>query len=125
MKELRVFLIQLHVLSAFFFFKEGFTTSWWTYFFFNFDVWLLDHVAASVLSLRDTVKELTSSLSPRVNLYLQGQSRRVQVELRSVPDSGTMPLIAVSIVSVSIGDVKVRQMRPAKGSESQWVREEI
>lgn len=93
--------------------------------FFNFDVWLLDHVAASVLSLRNTVKELTSSLSPRVNLYLQGQSRRVQVELRSVPDSGTMPLIAVSIVSVSIGDVKVRQMRPAKGSESQWVREEI
>lgn len=92
--------------------------------FFNFDVWLLDHVAASVLSLRNTVKELTS-LSPRVNLYLQGQSRRVQVELRSVPDSGTMPLIAVSIVSVSIGDVKVRQMRPAKGSESQWVREEI
>uniref|UniRef100_A0AAQ4NU30 Kinesin family member 13Bb n=1 Tax=Gasterosteus aculeatus aculeatus TaxID=481459 RepID=A0AAQ4NU30_GASAC len=38
----------------------------------------------------------------------QGQSRRVQVEVRSVPDSGTMPLVAASIVSVSIGDVKVR-----------------
>ncbi|CAI5683071.1 unnamed protein product [Oreochromis niloticus] len=39
----------------------------------------------------------------------QGQSRRVQVEVRPVPDSGTMPLVAASILSVSIGDVKVRQ----------------
>uniref|UniRef100_H3C890 Kinesin family member 13Bb n=1 Tax=Tetraodon nigroviridis TaxID=99883 RepID=H3C890_TETNG len=44
----------------------------------------------------------------------QGQSRRVQVEVRSVPDSGTLPLIAASILSVSIGDVKVRQARPPK-----------
>lgn len=50
----------------------------------------------------------------------QGQSRRVQVEVRSVPDSGTMPLIVASILSVSIGDVKVRQNRLSKG-ESQWV----
>ncbi|XP_071770328.2 kinesin-like protein KIF13B isoform X3 [Centroberyx gerrardi] len=50
----------------------------------------------------------------------QGQSRRVQVEVRSVPDSGTMPLITASVLSVSIGDVKVRQARPARGSESQW-----
>uniref|UniRef100_H3C923 Kinesin family member 13Bb n=1 Tax=Tetraodon nigroviridis TaxID=99883 RepID=H3C923_TETNG len=49
----------------------------------------------------------------------QGQSRRVQVEVRSVPDSGTLPLIAASILSVSIGDVKVRQARPPKG---QWQR---
>ncbi|XP_062415468.1 kinesin-like protein KIF13B isoform X2 [Pungitius pungitius] len=48
----------------------------------------------------------------------QGQSRRVQVEVRSVPDSGTMPLVAASILSVSIGDVKVRQI--SKGSQSQW-----
>lgn len=54
--------------------------------------------------------------------YLQGQSRRVQVEVRSVPDSGTMPLITASILSVSIGDVKVQQARLSKGSESQWVR---
>uniref|UniRef100_A0A669E804 Kinesin family member 13B n=1 Tax=Oreochromis niloticus TaxID=8128 RepID=A0A669E804_ORENI len=40
----------------------------------------------------------------------QGQSRRVQVEVRPVPDSGTMPLVAASILSVSIGDVKVRQV---------------
>uniref|UniRef100_A0A8C3ALK5 Kinesin family member 13B n=1 Tax=Cyclopterus lumpus TaxID=8103 RepID=A0A8C3ALK5_CYCLU len=49
----------------------------------------------------------------------QGQSRRVQVEVRSVLDSGTMPLIAASILSVSIGDVKVRQI--SKSSGSQWV----
>uniref|UniRef100_A0A665WG96 Kinesin family member 13Bb n=1 Tax=Echeneis naucrates TaxID=173247 RepID=A0A665WG96_ECHNA len=36
----------------------------------------------------------------------QGQSRRMQVEVRPVPDSGTMPLITASILSVSIGDVK-------------------
>uniref|UniRef100_A0A667ZJV0 Kinesin family member 13B n=1 Tax=Myripristis murdjan TaxID=586833 RepID=A0A667ZJV0_9TELE len=39
----------------------------------------------------------------------QGQSRRVQVEVRSVQDSGTMPLITASILSVSIGDIKIRQ----------------
>ncbi|XP_059211755.1 kinesin-like protein KIF13B isoform X2 [Centropristis striata] len=50
----------------------------------------------------------------------QGQSRRVMVEVRSVPDSGTMPLITASILSVSIGDVQVRQTRLSKGSESQW-----
>ncbi|XP_029281093.1 kinesin-like protein KIF13B isoform X2 [Cottoperca gobio] len=50
----------------------------------------------------------------------QGQSRRVQVEVRPVPESGTMPLIAASILSVSIGDVKIRQMRLSKGSESHW-----
>ncbi|XP_034006654.1 kinesin-like protein KIF13B isoform X3 [Trematomus bernacchii] len=50
----------------------------------------------------------------------QGQSRRVQVEVRPVPESGTMPLIAASIVSVSIGDVKIRQTRVSRGSESHW-----
>ncbi|KAK1888728.1 Kinesin-like protein KIF13B [Dissostichus eleginoides] len=50
----------------------------------------------------------------------QGQSRRVQVEVRPVPESGTMPLIAASILSVSIGDVKIRQTRVPRGSESHW-----
>uniref|UniRef100_A0A673MR86 Kinesin-like protein KIF13B n=1 Tax=Sinocyclocheilus rhinocerous TaxID=307959 RepID=A0A673MR86_9TELE len=39
----------------------------------------------------------------------QGQSRRIQVEVRSVQDSGTMPLIAEIILGVSIGCVEVRQ----------------
>uniref|UniRef100_A0A8C5F5Q3 Kinesin motor domain-containing protein n=1 Tax=Gadus morhua TaxID=8049 RepID=A0A8C5F5Q3_GADMO len=44
----------------------------------------------------------------------QGQSRRVCVEVRGVPESGTMPLIAASIHSVAIGDVQVRKTRPPR-----------
>ena len=40
-----------------------------------------------------------------------------------MPDSGTMPLIAVSVLSMSIGDIKIQRSRPSKGSE--WVREAI
>ncbi|KAG7461150.1 hypothetical protein MATL_G00206910 [Megalops atlanticus] len=54
----------------------------------------------------------------------QGQSRRVQVEVRSVQDSGTMPLIAESVLSVSIGNVVIRQARPTKGSESHQVEDD-
>ncbi|XP_035278746.1 kinesin-like protein KIF13B isoform X3 [Anguilla anguilla] len=49
----------------------------------------------------------------------QGQSRRVQVEVCSVHDSGTMPLIVESVLSVSIGNVAIRQAHLSKGSESQ------
>ncbi|KAM3877079.1 kinesin-like protein KIF13B [Diretmus argenteus] len=38
----------------------------------------------------------------------QGQSRRVQVEVRSVQDSGTMPLIAEVVLAVSVGCVEIR-----------------
>ncbi|XP_015252636.1 PREDICTED: kinesin-like protein KIF13B isoform X6 [Cyprinodon variegatus] len=38
----------------------------------------------------------------------QGQSRRVQVEVRSVQDSGTMPLIAEIVLAVSVGCVEIR-----------------
>uniref|UniRef100_A0A668SH26 Kinesin family member 13Bb n=1 Tax=Oreochromis aureus TaxID=47969 RepID=A0A668SH26_OREAU len=55
----------------------------------------------------------------------QGQSRRVQVEVRPVPDSGTMPLVAASILSVSIGDVKVRQVRLPKNDPKQGTDEEM
>ncbi|KAJ3606514.1 hypothetical protein NHX12_026035 [Muraenolepis orangiensis] len=54
----------------------------------------------------------------------QGQSRRVCVEVRGVPDSGTMPLIAASILSVAIGDVKVCKTRPSRANQSQWGEEE-
>ncbi|XP_049319815.1 kinesin-like protein KIF13B isoform X3 [Astyanax mexicanus] len=53
----------------------------------------------------------------------QGQSRRVQVDVRSVQDSGTMPLIAEIILGVSIGCVEIRQARPAKANDSQEVPE--
>ncbi|XP_039872765.1 kinesin-like protein KIF13B isoform X6 [Simochromis diagramma] len=55
----------------------------------------------------------------------QGQSRRVQVEVCPVPDSGTMPLVAASILSVSVGDVKVRQVRLPKNDPKQGTDEEM
>uniref|UniRef100_A0A672P6I2 Kinesin-like protein KIF13B n=1 Tax=Sinocyclocheilus grahami TaxID=75366 RepID=A0A672P6I2_SINGR len=51
----------------------------------------------------------------------QGQSRRVQVEVRSVQDSGTMPLICESVLNVSIGNVEVHQIRTGKSTETQRV----
>lgn len=51
----------------------------------------------------------------------QGQSRRVQVEVRSVQDSGTMPLISEIILGVSIGCVEIRQVRMTKNNEPQEV----
>ncbi|CAN9506865.1 unnamed protein product [Ophioblennius macclurei] len=38
----------------------------------------------------------------------QGQSRRVQVDVHSVQDSGTMPLIAEILLAVSVGCVEIR-----------------
>uniref|UniRef100_A0A4W4F4B8 Kinesin family member 13Bb n=1 Tax=Electrophorus electricus TaxID=8005 RepID=A0A4W4F4B8_ELEEL len=43
-------------------------------------------------------------------LLRQGQSRRIQVEVRSVQDSGTMPLMAHRVLGVSVGSVEVRQV---------------
>ncbi|XP_033972659.1 LOW QUALITY PROTEIN: kinesin-like protein KIF13B [Trematomus bernacchii] len=38
----------------------------------------------------------------------QGQSRRIQVDVRSVQDSGTMPLISEILLAVSVGCVEIR-----------------
>nr|XP_046261402.1 kinesin-like protein KIF13B isoform X2 [Scatophagus argus] len=38
----------------------------------------------------------------------QGQSRRIQVDVRSVQDSGTMPLITEIVLAVSVGCVEIR-----------------
>uniref|UniRef100_A0A8C9TFR2 Kinesin family member 13B n=1 Tax=Scleropages formosus TaxID=113540 RepID=A0A8C9TFR2_SCLFO len=54
----------------------------------------------------------------------QGQSRRIQVEVRSVHDSGTMPLIAESVLSVSVGCVEIRQACPSRPSDSQQVKDD-
>ncbi|XP_069831907.1 kinesin-like protein KIF13B isoform X2 [Dendropsophus ebraccatus] len=47
----------------------------------------------------------------------QGQSRRLQVEVRSVQDSGTLPLIEDSILSVSVGCVKIVHAKSGKGQD--------
>ncbi|XP_055088134.1 kinesin-like protein KIF13B isoform X2 [Periophthalmus magnuspinnatus] len=113
----------------------------------NLALWDLGVIQAKTRSLRERWSEVTRHLELWVQLMelndageftpvqvtaakdvrtggvfqlRQGQSRRVQVEVRSVPDSGTMPLIAASIVSVSIGDVKVRQAPPSKAAEMHW-----
>lgn len=49
---------------------------------------------------------------------LQGQSRRVQVEVKSVQESGTLPLMEECILSVGIGCVKVRPFRSPKIHET-------
>ncbi|XP_020778849.2 kinesin-like protein KIF13B isoform X2 [Boleophthalmus pectinirostris] len=113
----------------------------------NLALWDLGVIQAKTRSLRERWSEVTRRLELWVQLMelndagdftpvevtaakdvrtggvfqlRQGQSRRVQVEVRSVPDSGTMPLIAASIVSVSIGDVKVRQAPSSKAAEAHW-----
>ncbi|KAG8445862.1 hypothetical protein GDO86_010594 [Hymenochirus boettgeri] len=49
----------------------------------------------------------------------QGQSRRLQVEVRSVQDSGTLPLIEDSILSISIGCVKIVHSKMVKSHDFQ------
>ncbi|XP_030261622.1 kinesin-like protein KIF13B isoform X3 [Sparus aurata] len=113
----------------------------------NLALWDLGVIQAKTRSLRERWSEVTRRLELWVQLMelneagefttvdvvpakdvrtggifqlRQGQSRRIQVEVRSVPDSGTMPLIPASILSVSIGDVKVQPVRPSRGGESHW-----
>ncbi|XP_026778411.3 kinesin-like protein KIF13B [Pangasianodon hypophthalmus] len=47
----------------------------------------------------------------------QGQSRRIQVEVRSVPNSGTMPLMAECVLSVHVGNVEVQPTPQVGDSE--------
>ncbi|NWJ11216.1 KI13B protein, partial [Crypturellus undulatus] len=48
----------------------------------------------------------------------QGQSRRVQVEVRSVQESGTLPLMEESILSIGIGCVQIKHVKPQKIHEN-------
>nr|XP_019588675.1 PREDICTED: kinesin-like protein KIF13B isoform X2 [Rhinolophus sinicus] len=54
----------------------------------------------------------------------QGQSRRVQVEVKSVQESGTLPLMEECILSVGIGCVKVRALRSPKTHDAFHEEEE-
>ncbi|KAF5892196.1 kinesin-like protein KIF13B isoform X1, partial [Clarias magur] len=46
-----------------------------------------------------------------------GQSRRIQVEVRSVPDSGTMPLMAECVLSVHVGNIHVQPTSQVRDNE--------
>ncbi|KAJ7341341.1 hypothetical protein JRQ81_005321, partial [Phrynocephalus forsythii] len=48
----------------------------------------------------------------------QGQSRRIQVEVKSVQESGTLPLMEESILSVAVGCVQIRSIRSPKSHEN-------
>ncbi|NXT73320.1 KI13B protein, partial [Zapornia atra] len=48
----------------------------------------------------------------------QGQSRRIQVEVRSVQESGTLPLMEESILSVGIGCVQIKHAKAQKVPEN-------
>ncbi|KFO86083.1 Kinesin-like KIF13B, partial [Buceros rhinoceros silvestris] len=48
----------------------------------------------------------------------QGQSRRIQVEVRSVQESGTLPLMEESILSVGVGCVQIKHVKSQKVPEN-------
>uniref|UniRef100_A0A803SS32 Kinesin motor domain-containing protein n=1 Tax=Anolis carolinensis TaxID=28377 RepID=A0A803SS32_ANOCA len=48
----------------------------------------------------------------------QGQSRRIQVEVKSVQESGTLPLIEESILSIGVGCVQIRNIKSPKSHEN-------
>ncbi|XP_023592510.1 kinesin-like protein KIF13B [Trichechus manatus latirostris] len=54
----------------------------------------------------------------------QGQSRRIQVEVKSVQESGTLPLMEECILSVGVGCIKVRPFRSPKTHETFHEEEE-
>ncbi|XP_037102409.1 kinesin-like protein KIF13B isoform X2 [Syngnathus acus] len=47
----------------------------------------------------------------------QGQARRIQVDVRSVQDSGTMPLISEIVLAVSVGCVEITSTIGPEGDE--------
>ncbi|ETE64232.1 Kinesin-like protein KIF13B, partial [Ophiophagus hannah] len=48
----------------------------------------------------------------------QGQSHRIQVEVKSVQESGTLPLMEESILSVAVGCVQIRHIKSPKSHET-------
>ena len=67
---------------------------------------------------------LSPSLSFSINyLPVQGHSRRVQVTVKPVQHSGTLPLMVEAILSVSIGVVTARSTKLQRGLDSYQVRQ--
>ncbi|NWT05843.1 KI13B protein, partial [Mionectes macconnelli] len=49
----------------------------------------------------------------------QGQSRRIQVEVKSVQESGTLPLMEESVLSVGIGCVQIKRVKSQNYQEEE------
>lgn len=51
----------------------------------------------------------------------QGQSRRIQVEVKSVQESGTLPLMEESILSVGVGCVQIKHVKSQNYQVKLWI----
>uniref|UniRef100_M3XPR4 Kinesin family member 13B n=1 Tax=Mustela putorius furo TaxID=9669 RepID=M3XPR4_MUSPF len=85
----------------------------------------LENDASEICSLEDiNSKNKDTMVGISKISVIQGQSRRVQVEVKSVQESGTLPLMEECILSVGIGCVKVRTLRSPKTHETFHEEEE-
>uniref|UniRef100_K7GBB9 Kinesin family member 13B n=1 Tax=Pelodiscus sinensis TaxID=13735 RepID=K7GBB9_PELSI len=55
----------------------------------------------------------------------QGQSRRIQVEVKTVQESGTLPLMEESILSVGVGCVQIRHIKSQKARGGAQFHDEV
>lgn len=58
-----------------------------------------------------------------LSLDVQGQSHRIQVEVKSVQESGTLPLMEETILSVAVGCVQIRHIKSPKSHENYQVED--
>ncbi|XP_074847573.1 kinesin-like protein KIF13B isoform X2 [Carettochelys insculpta] len=111
----------------------------------NSALWDLGIIQAKTRSLRDRWSEVTRKVElwiqilelnengeycpvevvPAKDVYTggifqlrQGQSRRIQVEVKTVQESGTLPLMEESILSVGVGCVQIRHNKSQKVHEA-------
>uniref|UniRef100_A0A8C4W2D4 Kinesin family member 13B n=1 Tax=Gopherus evgoodei TaxID=1825980 RepID=A0A8C4W2D4_9SAUR len=115
----------------------------------NSAVWDLGIIQAKTRSLRDRWSEVTRKVELWVQILelnengeycpvevipakdvntggvfqlRQGQSRRIQAEVKSVQESGTLPLMEEALLSVGVGCVQIRHVKSPKVHETHQVR---
>uniref|UniRef100_A0A8C3TCB8 Kinesin family member 13B n=1 Tax=Chelydra serpentina TaxID=8475 RepID=A0A8C3TCB8_CHESE len=111
----------------------------------NSTLWDLGIIQAKTRSLRDRWSEVTRKVElwvqilelnengeycpveviPAKDVYTggifqlrQGQSRRIQAEVKSVQESGTLPLMEEALLSVGVGCVQIRHVKSQKVHET-------
>uniref|UniRef100_A0A674JTB6 Kinesin family member 13B n=1 Tax=Terrapene triunguis TaxID=2587831 RepID=A0A674JTB6_9SAUR len=116
----------------------------------NSAVWDLGIIQAKTRSLRDRWSEVTRKVELWVQILelnengeycpvevipakdvntggifqlRQGQSRRIQAEVKSVQESGTLPLMEEALLSVGVGCVQIRHVKSQKVHETHQDRD--
>uniref|UniRef100_A0A8C4W120 Kinesin family member 13B n=1 Tax=Gopherus evgoodei TaxID=1825980 RepID=A0A8C4W120_9SAUR len=116
----------------------------------NSAVWDLGIIQAKTRSLRDRWSEVTRKVELWVQILelnengeycpvevipakdvntggvfqlRQGQSRRIQAEVKSVQESGTLPLMEEALLSVGVGCVQIRHVKSPKVHETHQDRD--